>query len=292
MHTQQKFEHFLIRKQHSEKTRRSYLYAVKNFLAVCPKAEKYAYKDVINYWKDKAGNGRNQRTVVVELAAVKKYYDFLIETGVREDHPCRSMFFKGAGRSNSVMHIDLFTSAELEMLMEREERYAALKLKNQALVSLLIYQGLVPHEIVDMKVHHVDLDTGKLFVKESRMLSRRHLHIEPRQYRILDRYISDTRNKLISVPTDALLVGKLGTPITVDDVHYIISTYKPLFQDRNLTPTVIRQSVIANWMNEKGLPIEQVQLMAGHRWISTTLRYRQSNHDQSREMINKWHPLG
>ncbi len=54
----------------------------------------------------------------------------------------------------------------------------------------------------------------------------------------------------------------------------------------------IRQSVIANWLNEKKLPLEQVQLMAGHRWISSTLKYRQNNIEQQRELMNKWFPLG
>lgn len=292
MQTQPTFERYLTQRKHSYKTMRSYNYAVKNFLAVCPDAKKYGYKDVINYMNERVNQGQNISSVTVVLAAVKKYYDFLIETGQREDHPCRSMFFKGLGRNRDVIHVDLFSSEELQRLLEREERYAALKLKNQALVSLLIYQGLVPHEIVDLKTHHVDLDKGTIYVKESRMLLRRHLQIVPRQFRILDRYLSETREELITADTDALIVGKLGTPITVDDVHYIISTYKPLFPDRNLTPTIIRQSVIANWLSETSLPIEQVQLMAGHRWISTTLRYRQHNHDAHREMINKWHPLG
>lgn len=91
--------------------------------------------------------------------------------------------------------------------------------------------------------------------------------------------------------TDTLLLGKLGTPITVDDVNYIVSTYKPLFPDRNLNATTIRKSVISYWLNEKQIPIEQVQLMAGHKWISTTERYKYAPINEQIELINRFHPL-
>ncbi|HET6228028.1 MAG TPA: site-specific integrase, partial [Bacteroidia bacterium] len=168
----------------------------------------------------------------------------------------------------------------------------ALKLKNQVLVSLIVYQGLVSGEIVALKVNHIDLDKGRLFIKESRTLAKRHLELHPKQYRLMDRYIQESRKELLSTQTDQLLVGKLGTPITTEDVHYIVSTFKPLFPDRNLTPSIIRQSVIANWLNEKKLPLEQVQLMAGHKWISTTAKYRQSSMEEQRTLINKFHPMG
>ncbi len=286
------FEKYLCQMKHSSGTVKSYVYAVGNFLAICPKAEKYHYKDVIDYVNDLKNQYKNIRTVAGFLAAIKKYYDYLVEIGKREDHPCKSLHLKGTDRNRGVIHNDLFSTEELELLLQREERYPALKLKNQALVSLLIHQGLVPHEIVNLKVSHVDLERGTIYIKESRMLSRRHLEISAKQYRILDKYINETRGELLSVNTEALIVGKLGAPITVDDVHYIVSTYKPLFPDRNLTPTGIRQSVVANWLNEKRLPLEQVQLMAGHRWISTTIKYRQSNQQEERELINKWHPMG
>lgn len=46
-----------------------------------------------------------------------------------------------------------------------------------------------------------------------------------------------------------------------------------------------------NWLNEKKIPLEQVQLMAGHKWISSTLKYRQNDTDEQREMMNKWFPI-
>ncbi|MFZ4400469.1 MAG: tyrosine-type recombinase/integrase [Bacteroidales bacterium] len=283
-------ENYLTRMGHTKQTIKSYMYAIKNFLQSNPEADIYKYKDILNYINEKVKDLSNSDTKNAILAAVKKYYDFLIDIGLRNDHPCRTLILSKR-RNKDIIHQDLFTTAELEMLMEREERYEILKLKNQTMISMLIYQGITAGEVTNIKLSNIDLDNGTIYIKGSSKIASRHLELMPRQFKIIDRYINETRKKLISTKTDKLLVGKLGTPLTVDDVNYMVSTYKPLFSDRNLNALTIRMSVISNWLNEKRLPLEQVQLMSGHKWISATVRYRFTPIEEQREMINRFHPL-
>ncbi len=288
------FQQYLQRQGHTPQTIKSYVYQVNIYLQANPKADNYKYKDVASFLSDQSKDYKNLNYRNSILASIKRYYDYLIEIGKRNDHPCRRIFLKTGKRNKQVIHNDLFSSAELELLMQREERYEDLKLKNQVMMSLLIYQGLMPGEIAELKITHIDLDNGTIFLKGNKKLSRRHLELIPKQYRLFDRYINEGRPKLKrkGVKTDAFILGKLGTPITVDDVNYIVETFKPQFPDRNLNAKTIRQSVIANWLNEKKTPLEQVQLLAGHKWISSTFSYRQTSIDEQREMINRFHPLG
>jgi integrase/recombinase XerD len=274
---------------YSRQTIRSYLYGIEKFLLTNPKADQYKYKKVLEHVNRKSKDFKSPNTGCAMLAPIKKYYDYLIEKGIRNDHPCKSLILKRSRKD--IINEDLFTTAELELLMERDERYEILRLKNQLLISLLIHQGLTAGEVVNMKVHHVDLDSGTIYVKESRKLTRRHLDLQPKQYKIIDHYINNIRKETINTETDSLLVGKLGTPITIDDINYLVSTFKSFFPDRNLNPKTIRQSVISNWINEKNIPLEKVQLMAGHRWISATIKYRLTPNDDKRALINRFHPL-
>jgi integrase/recombinase XerD len=182
-------------------------------------------------------------------------------------------------------------SAELELLMERDERFPILKKRNQVIVSLLIYQALQLQEFENLKVQHVNLDEGRIYIPATPTGTRRHLDLHPKQYKIFESYINESRRELLKVESDKLIVGTRGTPVTKDQVHRFISTFKPMFPDRNLTPESIRQSVISNWINEKRFPLEQVQLMAGHAWISTTEKYRQTSADDKRAIVNRFHPL-
>ena len=51
----------------------------------------------------------------------------------------------------------------------------------------------------------------------------------------------------------------------------------------------IRGSVISYWLNDRKLPLEDVQVMAGHGYPSTTEKYKNPNTHEQREAINKLH---
>src|ERR1019366_8995175 len=189
---------------------------------------------------------------------------------------------------------DLFTMPELESLLEREERYEHLKAKNKVVLSLLIYQALLPNDIIALKLHHVDLESGTIYIKGGRVLTERKLEIHPTQYELIDNYLNSRKRLMYKEKSnDYFILNFQGTnDKTSENIIYLVETLKPKFQDRNLTTKAIRDSVIACWLNEKMIPLEQVQLIAGHRWISSTLRYRQESVKGQRAIVNKYHPLG
>jgi site-specific recombinase XerD len=291
MKKQMTFEDYLYKFGHTPKTVKSYLFANKIFMTDNPSPEDFKYKDVVEYLNKKVDDYANSNTKVYLLNGMKKYYDYLLEIGRREDHPCRNFFVRNQ-RNKQVIHQDLFSTHELEMMLEREERYADLQQRNQVVISLLIYQGLHSREISNLNLSNVDLDSGTIFIRATPKVSQRHLEITNKQYRLFDRYLNEGRKALLRDDNQAFVLGKLGTRMSVDDIHYLVSTFKGLFPDRNLTPATIRQSVIANWLNEKKLPLEQVQLLSGQKWISTTIKYKQVNIDEQRKLMNRFHPLG
>lgn len=286
------FRKYLHSIGHTDKTIISYMHAYKIITNDNPDLHTYKFKDVINYLNDKSKDYTNGNTKVYILNGLKKYFDFLIDSGKRDDHPCLNLHLRNQ-RRREVIHQDLFTSKELELLLDREERYEDLKQRNRVVMSLLIYQGLNSAEISNLNLSHIDLDSGVIFIKASKKIGQRHIELVNKQYRLFDAYINEGRKSLHreTNPTNAFVLGKLGTRISVDDIHYLVSTFKGLFPDRNLTPSSIRQSVIANWLNEKKIPLEQAQLMSGQKWISTTVKYRQNNLEEQRELMNKWFPI-
>lgn len=291
MKKQMTFEDYLYKFGHTPKTVKSYLFANKIFMTDNPSPEDFKYKDIVEYLNKRVDDYANSNTKVYILNGMKKYYDYLLETGRRDDHPCRNFFVRNQ-RNKQVIHQDLFSTHELEMMLEREERYADLQQRNQVVISLLIYQGLHSREISNLNLSNVDLDSGTIFIRATPKVSQRHLEITNKQYRLFDRYLNEGRKALLRDDNQAFVLGKLGTRMSVDDIHYLVSTFKGLFPDRNLTPATIRQSVIANWLNEKKLPLEQVQLLSGQKWISTTIKYKQVNIDEQRKLMNRFHPLG
>lgn len=282
-------ENYLLQ-SHSKETVKTYLFAINHFLKLNPKAKRYKYRNIVEYMEEITKQQPNAKYRVVILSAIKKYYDYLVMSGYREDHPCRKLNIK-VNSNQAVQVQDLFSSEELQLLMTRENRYKNLYTRNSILLNLLIYQGLTSNEIIRLNVRDIDLDAGTVYVKASSNLNSRKLQLLAKQILLFSKYINEVRPRMLRTSTEKLIIGKLGKPITVDSIHAMIHPLKPLFPDKNLNPKTIRMSVICNWLNEQKLPLEHVQELAGHKWPGTTEKYFKADSFQQRELINKYFPI-
>jgi integrase/recombinase XerD len=272
------------------KTAESYLYTINHFVNTNPKSKRYKYKDVVNYMDEVNKKQSNPQYRIRILSALKKYYDYLIITGQRSDHPCKKLNIKSIN-NQAIQTQDLFSSNELQLLLQRENRYWFLENRNNVLITLLIYQGLTSEEITNLDVKDVDLDNGTIYIKASSSQNRRTLELKPNQMLPIAKYIDEVRPKMLMMQTDKLILSKLGKPISVDGIHSVIEPLKSLFPNKNLNPRTIRMSVICNWLNEKSIPLERVQELAGHKWPGTTEKYIKVDANAERELINKYFPI-
>jgi integrase/recombinase XerD len=285
-----KLEQFLLQR-YSKKTVDSYLFAINHFLKMNPRAKRYKYQNIVNHMDEISQKQTNPNYRVVILSAIKKYYDYLVEIGCRTDHPCKRLNIK-VSSNHSIQTQDLFSSEELQLLMNRENRYKHLDTRNNVLISLLIYQGLTSDEIARLDVKDVDLNDGTIYIKASKSLNRRTLELVPKQMILFSKYINETRKAQLRCQTDKLIISKLGKPINAYSIHCITEQLKPLFPDRDLNPRTIRMSVICNWLNTGNkLPLEKVQELCGHRWPGSTEKYIKVNHLEEVELINKYFPI-
>ena len=286
---QQTVKEFLLQK-YTEQTVISYLFAINHFLKLNPKAKRYKFQNIVNYMDEVAKKNNSSKYRVTILSAIKKYYDYLVVNGYRTDHPCKKLNIKV--KSNEAIQVqDLFSSEELQLLMNRENRYEHLDTRNKVLLSLLIYQGLTSDEVARLETKNVDLDNGTIYIKASANLNRRTLELVSKQMILFSKYINEVRPKQLRCNTDKLIITKLGKPITVDSIHSVIVPLKPLFPDRSINPQTIRMSVICNWLNEKKYSLEQTQGLAGHKWIGTTEKYIKVDAKNEREIINRYFPI-
>lgn len=287
--TKQTLEQFL-NQDYSKQTVKSYLFAIDHFLKLNPKAKRYKYQNIVNYMDEVSQQQPNSNYRVVILSAIKKYYDYLVVGGYRTDHPCKKLNIK-VSSNHAIQTQDLFSSEELQLLMNRENRYWFLQDRNNVLISLLIYQGLTSEEITRLDVKNVDLDNGTIYIKASKNLNSRTLELTPKQMKPLLEYVNQTRKKMLMCQTDKLILNKLGKPISVSGIHSIFDQFTGMFPNKKLNPQTIRMSVICNWLNEKKYPLEHVQQLCGHRYPGSTEKYIKVNHLEEVELINRFFPL-
>jgi integrase/recombinase XerD len=272
------------------KTVQTYLYSVTKFKAEHPHADNYGYQQIVDYFfklKLKRLSGAYRQKI---LAAVKIYYEFLKWSGYRDDHPCRR--FKINNDRLSGMYFEgLFTPDELQLLMQREERYPILEIKNKVVISLLIYQALTGEEITRIALNDIDLDSGTINVRASHKLGSRKLELHRTQIMLFARYINEVRPQLLKKNTGSLIINKVGNSDKVENFHALLQSMALLFPGKNLNPRQVRNSVIANWLNIQKIPLSDVQQMAGHKWPSTTEKYLRTDPGEKRDQVNRYHPL-
>jgi integrase/recombinase XerD len=289
--TEKELSDYLLEK-YSPQTVKIYLLDIHRYIGYMgeDRAGNATYRDIMEYTGYLRKMYQNPGTINRMLYGVKAWYFYLIETGQREDHPCRQIKLKDA-RGGDVQLQDLFSSIEMEKLMQREERFEAAKLRNRVIVSLLIYQGLRLTEITKLRLQDVDLEAGTVFVRAMPRAMARTLKLKTTQVMLFYNYIHEVRPKLLRTGTDRLILTLRGSAENGEGINYLIETFKPLFPERNLSARTLRQSVITNQLKE-GKDLRVVQVFAGHKKISSTEKYRQSGLEELQAAIEKYHPLG
>ena len=114
------------------------------------------YNQILAYIGERRKHYKNSGSLGCTLHAIKHYYSYLVEVNEREDNPAKSIILRDK-QSRDIQTQDLFTPQELELLLNRKERYKVLKNRNLVIISLLIYQGLRNAEIKNLELKDIDL---------------------------------------------------------------------------------------------------------------------------------------
>jgi site-specific recombinase XerD len=253
-----------------------------------PQEAKYKQiMDVIGVLRKKYSN---PKTVNRILAAIKKYYDYLLHIGTRKDHPCKSILLRDTRRRNLQLQ-DLFSTQELEHLIESKPKSKRNRkvnhVRNKLLFSLLVYQGMARTEISKIELQDINLEEGTIKAKGDERTNSRTLPLKAKQVHLIYEYLNKERAK---VKSEKLFIGMRGDPMSSDCLCRIVLRYQYLFAEKSLNCQTIRMSVTRNLLKE-GKDIRIVQTYMGHKSPSTTEKYKQSHTEELKAEIQKYHPL-
>lgn len=276
--------------RHTPSSAKNYLFEITNFLATNPDAQGYGYNDVVMHFDRLTKRYSNSSTRVRILTSIKKYYDFLLFSGVRSDHPCRKLYIRR--KKSQIQTQELFSMKELQLVLCQPNTQTSLGVRNKVVLSLLVCQGLASDEIIKLTLQDVDLDGGYVSIKGSKMISGRTLNLEASQIRLIDNYICEHRKAISKSDGKSLIVSSRGEAMSIDGIRCIVDPWRSMFPDRVLNPEKIRMSVISYWVNERKLPVESVLDMSGLKWASSVMQYKDIDMDLQKEMIERFHPLG
>jgi len=280
-----------LQQHYSPDTAKAYKREIEIYLSNYPTASTANYKDVTNYIGLLRSRYSKASTINRILSSIKVYYDYLCSEGVRNDNPTKAIKLRDK-RTRDIQLQDLFTSEELEQLLNRKERYTNLDYRNKVLSSLLIYQALHPGEAEALTIDDINLSTGSIYIKPTYKTNGRRLQLKPNQILLFHQYITEIRPKLLQQnESNSLLIGIRNEPMSGEDItKHIKRSFKQLYPNRKVNAQTIRQSVITNLLKQ-GHDLSIVQAFAGHKYPSTTEKYKQSEIETLKAAVNKYHPI-
>jgi integrase/recombinase XerD len=280
-----------LKSRYTVKTAKSYKREIEIYLNNNPQADKARYQDIVNYIGSLRNRYRNPQTVIRILSSIKAYYDYLSSAGRRKDNPAKSIRLRDK-QSKDIQLQDLFTTEELEQLLNRKERYNALEYRNKVLMSLLIYQALKPEEIAQLRTDEINLSRATVYIRGSGKNNSRELTLKPTQIILFHHYQTEIRPRLLKDnQSDIFLIGHRQHPMNGEDItKHVKRSFRTLYSPRKVNCQTIRQSVITNLLSA-GNDLRIVQVFAGHKNPSTTEKYKQTNTEALKTAIGQYHPI-
>ncbi|MEN0050188.1 MAG: tyrosine-type recombinase/integrase [Bacteroidota bacterium] len=288
-----KLEDYLNEK-YSSTSVRGYRNMIKRFcLSLGEKANQASYSDVLEYIGTLRTQKLHPKSLKNNLAAIKIYFNYLIESKQRTDHPCKYLYLKDQ-IDRQIQVESLHSKETLETLYQNHQsKKEANQKRDQIIISLLIYQALTVLEISQLQVENIDLEASTIFIQANAKNNSRTLNLKAQQIILIHDYLqkewkSYHRKQTPKKRQNYLILTENGLQIWRSSINRIINQGRK--KTERLTALKIRQSVIAQLLKE-GNDLRIVQSFAGHRRTASTEAYQQTDLEELKTAIHHFHPL-
>lgn len=222
------------------------------------------------------------------INSLKHLYNFLEV----KKNPFQNLKIRGAKRG---LILNMLSEEEMVEMYVNYPKDTPLELRNKVLLGLYIFQGLSVYEPEELKVNDVDFLRGKISIPKNSKRNQRVLNLSPYQIVEMKEYVDKTRGEIKqkinskNVVDDELFFSYVGGKQLVN-VRVNISGELNKTKRKIENFHQIRKSVIVNWLKKEDVRI--VTYKSGHRYVSSTEKYKLNNLVELHKNILKKHPLG
>lgn len=291
------YKEYLEKEKYSKTTIENYIQQAQKFIDWCTEnhttPEQIDYKMCMNYLKYLQKKKIKKRTVNHQLGIVKNYFNYLVSELQKAENPIENTTIKG---TKKVVNYNVLEADELEDLYysfdteNHQEHYHKLTAKrNKIITGLIVYQGLNTTELKNLELEDLQLYKGKIYIKSTKRSNARTLELKSWQAIELLEYVKEIREEILikwQLESERLFIP--NNKLLSSTVARIIKRLKEI-NHKVTNIHHLRASVITNWLKQYNL--REVQVLAGHRYISSTERYLQDDLESLHEIINNFHPI-
>ena len=228
------------------------------------------------------------RTVARRLSALRRFYQHLEREGRIRNNPCERVDAPRLGRPLP----GVLSEREVERLLAAPDLETASGVRDRAMLEVLYATGLRVSELVGLRSEQVNLIQGVLRVVGKGGKERLVPLGEP-AVEWLERYFRKGRPDILGERrTPALFPTSRGRAMTRQAFWHLIKRYAAragISQD--ISPHTLRHA-FATHLLDHGADLRVVQMLLGHRDISTTQIYTHIARERLKVLHARHHPRG
>lgn len=280
-------EYLIIDKKYSENTVKSYNNDLKKFESYMKNINIQNIKEnhIKNYLKYLKDNNNDNRTINHNISTLRSFYKFLLIEKIIKDNPMEYIEMpktkKSLPKTLSIEEIDKLLDIKLT---------DSFSYRNKAMLELMYSSGLRVSELVNVKIHDIDISNCiiRIMGKGSK---ERIVPLGDYAIKYIEIYLKEYRNKLTKKElNEYLFLNNHGKKMTRQGFFKIL---KQLAREKNIktdfSPHTLRHSFATHLLNG-GADLRSIQEMLGHESISTTQIYTHVSKEQLKENYNNYHP--
>ena len=228
------------------------------------------------------------RTLARRLSALRRFYRYLEREGRVAENPCDRIDAPRLGRPLP----GALTEKEVEKLLAAPDVDTALGLRDRAMLEVLYATGLRVSELVGLRSEQVNLGQGVLRVvgkgDKERLVPLGELAVG-----WLDRFFERGRTGILGMKSSPVLFPTArGHAMTRQAFWYLIKRYAGCAGiSRDISPHTLRHA-FATHLLDHGADLRVVQMLLGHRDISTTQIYTHVARERLKVLHARHHPRG
>jgi integrase/recombinase XerD len=228
------------------------------------------------------------RTTGRLVSSLKRFFQFALREGLRDDDPAAGLESPKVGRSLPKS----LSEAEVESLLAAPDTASPQGLRDRAMLETLYASGLRVSELVGLKSTQVSLDMGVVRVL-GKGSKERLTPLGEESVEWIARYQREARPGLLGArKSDALFVTARGGPMTRQAFWGLVKRHAAAAGiGPAISPHTLRHAFATHLINP-GADLRVVQLLLGHADISTTQIYTHVARERLKALHRKHHPRG
>ncbi|WP_031548588.1 tyrosine recombinase XerC [Salinicoccus luteus] len=245
--------------------------------------ETFKYMDARNYLNMLYQKELKKSTVSRKISALRSFYNYLIDKGVRASNPFTSL---PNPKKEKPLPGFLYEN-EIRKLFDSLDQDSKMYERDRAILELLYATGMRASELLGLTLAHIDFDHGLLKVR-GKGNKERVLPFGSHASQAMKDYI-DKHHQAIEA-NGTLWINQRNGPLTDRGLRYVIDMMvKRSASDLHLHPHKIRHSFATHMLNN-GADLRAVQELLGHESLSTTQKYTHVSKEQLRKTYLEHHP--